>query len=99
LVRKLDGELKNEDYWKEFNLYFNEVDQKFIDRIVKKHPELTKNDLRMCSLLRMNLNTKEIASLLNISVRAVEQSRYRLKKRIQLNKDDDLSKYISSFTN
>ena len=99
LVRKLDGELRNEDYWKEFNLYFNEVDQKFIDRIVKKHPELTKNDLRMCSLLRMNLNTKEIASLLNISVRAVEQSRYRLKKRIQLNKDDDLSKYISSFTN
>lgn len=97
LIRKLDHELKNEDYWKEFNLYFNEVDQKFLDEIVKKHPKLTKNDLRMCSLLRMNLSTKEIASLLNISVRAVEQSRYRLKKRLDLDKDIDLSKYISSF--
>ena len=99
LVRKLDRELMNEDYWKEFNLYFNEVDQKFLDRLQKKHPELTKNDLRLCSLLRMNLSTKEIASLLNISVRAVEQSRYRLKKRLGLDKNDDLSKYIlSSFS-
>lgn len=97
LVRKLDQELKNEDYWKEFNLYLNEVDQKFLDNIIKKHPELTKNDLRMCSLLRMNLSTKEIASLLNISVRAVEQGRYRLKKRLGLEKGDDLVKYIIAF--
>ena len=97
LVRKLDGELQNEDYWKEFNLYFNEVDQKFIDKIVEKYPELTKNDLRLCSLLRMNLSTKEIASLLNISTRAVEQSRYRLKKRLKLDKSKDLSKFITSF--
>ena len=96
LVRKLDKELKNEDYWKEFNLYFNEVDQKFLDRLQKKHPAITKNDLRLCSLLRMNLSTKEIASLLNVSVRAVEQSRYRLKKRLQLSKEDDLTKYILS---
>jgi streptogramin lyase/DNA-binding CsgD family transcriptional regulator len=97
LVRKLDSELKNEDYWKEFNLYFNEVDQKFIDKIIEKYPELTKNDLRLCSLLRMNLSTKEIASLLNISTRAVEQSRYRLKKRLKLDKSEDLSKFITSF--
>jgi ligand-binding sensor domain-containing protein len=99
LVRKLDSELQNEDYWKEFNLYFNEVDQKFIDKIVEKYPELTKNDLRLCSLLRMNLSTKEIASLLNISIRAVEQSRYRLKKRLKLVKGEDLSKFITSFNN
>lgn len=97
LIRKVDYELKNEDYWKEFNLYFTEVDKKFVDRIINKHPDLTKNDLRICSLLRMNLITKEISLLLNISVRAVEQSRYRLKKRLGLSKLDDLSKYISSF--
>jgi DNA-binding CsgD family transcriptional regulator len=97
LLRKLDRELKNEDYWKEFNLYFNKVDQKFLDRLVKKHPELTKNDLRLCSLLRINLSTKEIASLLNVSIRGVEQSRYRLKKRIGLGKDGDLYKYITLF--
>lgn len=97
LIRKLDHELKNEDYWKEFYIYFNEVDQKFLDRIIKRHPNLTKNDLRMCSLLKMNLSTKEIASILNISVRAIEQSRYRLKKRLSLENHEDLDKYISSF--
>ncbi|MEY2924759.1 MAG: hypothetical protein RLZZ337_1307, partial [Bacteroidota bacterium] len=86
IIHKLNYELKNENYWKEFNVYFNEVDQNFLDRILKTHPELTKNDLRICSLLRMNMSTKEIASLLNISVRAVEQSRYRLKKRFGLDK-------------
>ncbi len=98
IIHKLNYELKNENYWKEFNVYFNEVDQNFLDRILKSHLELTKNDLRMCSLLRMNLSTKEIASLLNISVRAVEQSRYRLKKRFALDKNSDLVRYISSFT-
>lgn len=97
LERKLNYELKNEDYWKEFNLYFNQVDKKFIDKLTKKHPDLTKNDIRLSSLLRLNLSTKEIAFLLNISTRAVEQSRYRLKKRLKLDKEEDLLKYISSF--
>lgn len=96
LIRKLDYELENEDYWKEFNMYFNEVDQKFLDRMIKMHPMLTTNDLRICSLLRMNLSTKEIASLLNISIRTVEQNKYRLKKRLKLDKNQDLLKYISS---
>ncbi|MFT4761884.1 MAG: ligand-binding sensor domain-containing protein/FixJ family two-component response regulator [Paraglaciecola sp.] len=98
LVRRVNQELENQDYWSEFNLYFNQVDQNFIDKIIKRHPALTKNDLRMCSLLRLNLDTKEIASLLNTSVRAVEQSRYRLKKRLAIPQERDLLKYITSFT-
>lgn len=97
LVRKLDREIQNEDYWKEFNLYFNEFDQNFINKLRANYPNLTKNDLRLCSLLRMDLSTKEIASLLNVSIRAVEQSRYRLKKRIGLSKGENLVKFIVSF--
>jgi DNA-binding CsgD family transcriptional regulator len=97
LVRKLDRELMSEDYWEEFNVYFNQVDQHFIKAILEEHPELTQNDLRLCSLLRINLSTKEIASLLNISNRGVEQSRYRLKKRLGLGTEDDLSRYITMF--
>ncbi|MFK7906904.1 MAG: two-component regulator propeller domain-containing protein [Chitinophagales bacterium] len=93
----LNRELENENYWEEFNLYFNQVDQNFIQAILKKHPQLTKNDLRMCTLMRINLSTKEIASLLNVSVRGVEQSRYRLKKRIGLEKEEDLLKYVMEF--
>ncbi len=97
LHRMLDHELESEDYWNEFNLYFNQVDQNFVQAILKKHPQLTKNDLRLCTLMRINLSTKEIASLLNVSVRGVEQSRYRLKKRIGLEKEEDLLKYIVEF--
>jgi len=78
-------------------MYFNEVDKDFIQSLVQKHPSLTSNDLRICSLIRLNLNTKEIASLLNISIRGAEQSRYRLKKRLGLEKEDNLIKYITNF--
>ena len=97
LFRKLDYELKNENYWNEFNLYFNELAHHFLDLITQAHPKLTKNDLRMCSLIRMNLSSKEVASLLNISLRAVEQGRYRLKKRFGISKSIDLVDYIKSF--
>jgi DNA-binding CsgD family transcriptional regulator len=97
LIRLLDRELKSEDYWREFDLYFNQVDREFIDSLKIRHPRLTSNDLRMCSLIRLNLNTKEVASLLNITVRGVEQSRYRLKKRLDLENDHSLTEYIISF--
>jgi DNA-binding CsgD family transcriptional regulator len=96
LLRTLDRELMSEDYWKEFNLYLEQVDQHFVQAVIEKHPALTENDLRLCSLMRLHLSTKEIASLLNISVRGVEQSRYRLKKRLGLRSDEDLSKYIAN---
>lgn len=94
LVNTLDRELKNENYWEDFNLYFNRVDQHFVKSIQKEYPALTSNDVRLCSLMRMNLSNKEIASLCNISSRGVEQSKYRLKKRIGLPKEEDLSKFI-----
>jgi ligand-binding sensor domain-containing protein/DNA-binding CsgD family transcriptional regulator len=97
LLQMLNQELKSENYWKEFNLYFNQVDSNFNQAMMKKHPELTSNDLRICALIRINLTTKEIASLLNISVRGVEQSRYRLKKRLGLGSEENLVKYITGF--
>lgn len=97
LLRMIDKELESEDYWEEFNLYFNQVDQNFVTAMLKKHPELTKNDIRLCTLLRINLSTKEIASLLNISTRGVEKGRYRLKKRLELEKEEDLGKFVVGF--
>lgn len=95
LIRLLNRELEGENYWKEFNLYFNQVDKEFIQTLTTRHPALTSNDLRLCALIRLNLTTKEIASLLNISVRGVEQGRYRLKKRLDLGPNLNLLKYIS----
>ncbi|MFY0672033.1 MAG: hypothetical protein JXQ87_01430 [Bacteroidia bacterium] len=96
VLRTLNRELKNENYWSTFNTYFNDVDTKFINDFKNKHGELTQNDQRLVALIRLNLSTNEIASLLNISVRGVEQSKYRLKKKLALEKEQNLVSYIQN---
>ena len=66
----------------------------FFNHLMKKHPNLTPHDLRLCSYLRMNFTTKEIAKLLNISSRAVEISRYRLRRKMNLGHDIYLTEYL-----
>ncbi len=97
IIRLLDLELANEDYWEEFNIYFESVDQEFIRKLNSNYKNLTQNDIRLCALLRLNLNTKEIASLLNISTRGVEKARSRLKKRMELGKEINLQSFIKSY--
>jgi ligand-binding sensor domain-containing protein len=70
--------------------------QGFFKNLIDHFPELTTNDLRLCSYLRMNFSTKEIARLLNNSTRAVEISRYRLRKKLNLLHDDNLTEYLMS---
>lgn len=96
VLRMLNMELKNENYWNTFNTYFNEVDKSFIQEFRNKHGVLTQNDQRLVALIRLNLSTNEIASLLNISVRGVEQSKYRLKKKLGIDKEQNLVLYIQN---
>jgi ligand-binding sensor domain-containing protein/DNA-binding CsgD family transcriptional regulator len=93
----LNTEIEGEKSWEQFTGYFDQVNQDFSQVLQKKHPSLTQNDLRMCALTRLNMSNKQIASLLNISVNGVEKSRYRLKKRLDLSIDDDLSIYLRNF--
>ncbi len=69
-------------------------EQGFFKRLVDEYPHLTTNDLRLCSYLRMNFSTKEIARLLNISARAVEIGRYRLRKKLNLDHNVNLSEFL-----
>lgn len=85
----------NED-WEVFESVFNRAEQDFLNNLKAKHPNLTVNDLRLCSYLRLNLSSKEIAPLLNISVRSMEIKRYRLRKKLDLEHDESLSSYILS---
>ncbi len=70
--------------------------QGFFKALKEKYPQLTNNDLRLCSYLRMNFNSKEIAQLLNISSRGVEVSRHRLRKELYLEHDDNLVEFLMS---
>ena len=90
----IDRNLNNKDDWKYFEEAFNNVDKDFLKKLKKKHHNLTPHDLRFCTYLRLNLSSKEIAPLLNISVRSVEIKRYRLRKKLELEHSDNLVNYI-----
>ena len=94
VIRTIDKELREEDNWKMFKEAFKNADKEFFDKIKKKHPELTSNDLRLCAYLRLNLSSKEIAPLVNISVKSVEIKRYRLRKKMNLPREANLTDYI-----
>lgn len=94
IVKRIDKDIKSDRQWKVFDKYFDEVHEDFTNRIKEKHPDLTPKELRLCSYLRMNISTKEIAPLMNISVRGVEISRYRLRKKLNLDRESNLIDYI-----
>ena len=94
VIRIIDKNLNNTDDWKLFEEAFNNADKDFLKLIKEKHPVLTPNDLRLCAYLRLNLSSKEIAPLLNISPRSVEVKRYRLRKKMDLPHESSLTNYI-----
>ena len=94
VIRTIDRNIGNEDDWKFFEEAFNNADKDFLHKVKELHPDLTPNDLRLCAYLRLNLSSKEIAPLLNISVRSVEVKRYRLRKKMALPHEQSLVAYI-----
>lgn len=94
LVRIIDRDANLDEEWNRFSRNFDEVHSDFLQRIREKQPQLSPNDYKLCAYLRMNLSTKEIASLLNLSVRGVEASRYRLRKRLGLPTGENLIDFL-----
>lgn len=97
VIKLIDNNLNNNKDWKFFKQAFNNADKDFMDKIKSTHPNLTPNDLKFCAYLRLNLSSKEMAPLLNISIKSVETKRYRLRKRLELKHDDSLVDYILKF--
>ena len=94
LIRIIDRNLKRNDDWELFKEAFNNADRKFLKKLEAAHPNLTPNDIRLCAYLRLNLSSKEMAELFNISARSVEIKRYRLRKKMGLARDENLVNYI-----
>ncbi|MBP4137017.1 triple tyrosine motif-containing protein [Flavobacterium geliluteum] len=95
--RIIDHELQGDQHWNEFEEIFNQLHDNFMQRLKTSFPELTPRDMRVCAYLRMNFNTKEIAPLLGISVRGVEDTRYRIRKKLQLPSDANITEFILNF--
>lgn len=94
VISTINKNMNEDDTWDIFKEAFNNADKDFLKKIKAAHPALTPNDLRLCAYLRLNLSSKEIAPLLNISVRSVEIKRYRLRKKMDLAHELGLVEYI-----
>ena len=94
VISVISKNINQTDSWTAFKEAFDNADKDFLKKIKIAHPLLTPNDLRICAYLRLNLSSKEIAPLLNISVRSVEIKRYRLRKKMDLQHEQGLVEYI-----
>lgn len=97
LIREVDLNTDLDEQWEQFKLHFESVHKGFFERLLQHFPKLTPNELKLCAYLRMNLSTKEIAQMLNISPESVTTKRYRLRKKLNLGKDDNLVGFVSGY--
>lgn len=97
IVRTIQKDHHAENEWKQFEENFDQVHGGFISRLKESYPALSPQELKFSAYIRMNLNTKEIANLLNISVRGVEIGRYRIRKKLELERKDNLSDFLLRF--
>ncbi len=94
MIKQLEEDDQIDQEWDQFAKHFDKVHSDFVLLLKEKHPDISPNEVKLCSFLRMNLSSKEIAQLLNITVRGVEISRYRLRKKLNLQGGENLFDYL-----
>ena len=87
------GQNQDKD-WSDFNTHFESINKNFYTRLKQSYPDISPNDLKICALIKLNLSIKEMAAILNISPDSVKTARYRLRKKMQLNTEDNLTDFI-----
>jgi hypothetical protein len=96
LHQNIQNNIREDDNWEKFEENFNLVYDNYMRKIRERFPDLKTNDRKLCAYLRMGLSSKEMASLLNTSVRSIETARYRLRKKLELDHDNNLTDFIQS---
>jgi DNA-binding CsgD family transcriptional regulator len=94
IQKVIDDGMNDERDWNLFESSFNEAHESFFKKLKSNHPDLVPNDLKLCAYLHMNMSSKEMASLLNISLRGVEIRRYRLRKKLEVPHDKNLVEFL-----
>ncbi|MBR9914562.1 MAG: tetratricopeptide repeat protein [Algicola sp.] len=94
VINTINIDINNDTNWEQFKTYFEDVHKDFNANVKRSFPEVTTNDLRLMALLKMNLSSKEIANILNISSEGVKKARYRLRKKLNLSTEDSLQELV-----
>ncbi|CAN0580649.1 unnamed protein product [Ectocarpus sp. 12 AP-2014] len=96
LIKTINFDQQDDKVWENFTRYFEAVHKDFEKEAISRFPDITKNELRLMALIKMNLSSKEIANILNISAVGVKKARNRLRKKMQLTPEDSLESKILS---
>lgn len=94
LISTIKYNLQDDNNWENFKRYFEQVHKNFNSMVKDKFPDITSNELRLMALLKMNLSSKEIANILNITPEGIKKARYRLRKKMNISSDESLQDQI-----
>lgn len=95
VIRELEN-MSEDDTWNEFEMRFKEIHEDFYTQLGQLFPNLTPNELRLCAFLKLNLSTKEISSITYQSPESIKTARYRLRKKLNLDRDSNLTSFLHS---
>jgi DNA-binding CsgD family transcriptional regulator len=94
IINQIDYVLDRDEDWGILKKHFNAVHDNFYDKLIAKHPTISETELRHCMFIKLHMQTKEISKILLIDPRSVQTARYRIKKKMNLNEDEDLRDYL-----
>jgi DNA-binding CsgD family transcriptional regulator len=97
-VQEIIMELKrnsSQKIWEEFEMRFKEVHADFYKSLMEKYPDLTPNEVRLSAFLRLNMSTKEISAITHQSVKSINMARFRLRKKIGIDRDENLISFLT----
>jgi hypothetical protein len=97
IEKKIQENISADNSWKKFEENFDMVYENFLKRLGETFPELNICDKKICAYLKMGLSSKDIAPLINMSVRSVEMSRYRMRKKLKLGRNSNLGEFLQKF--
>jgi DNA-binding CsgD family transcriptional regulator len=97
IIKLLDENISSDDDWGIFQSNFDRIHDSFFRNLHTKYPNLTSNDLRFCAFFRLNLSTKDIANLMNISIKGVEVARYRIRKKLLIPSEKNIAEFFIEF--
>lgn len=97
MQQEIQQNIERDDSWKKFAENFDLIYENYLKRLKERFPNLTKNDLRLCAYLKMGMSSKDMAPLLNVSYRSVEMSRYRIRQKMELARDMNLTDFLQEF--
>jgi len=99
IIKTIDKELSNNDSWDQFAYHFDQVHGNYLEKLSKSNIHLSPREIKLAAFLRMNMSSKEISKLLNITTRGVELARYRLRKKLKLTREQNLVEYLIDLDN